>query len=152
MSSKLTSLAFSLRTKPSAVTSNTAYSVTIICTHRFPVSGRVHFFKILLLPSFAICCMATMTRLAPTPMSQIRLSRVTPGLMRFDWDTIDPFPTFESGISSISFDSNFSLEDVRNTIYSLLFDEYDVILIELEMYVFERNILIAACFYPHSSL
>ena len=52
--------------QPSGVTLITPCSVMIISTHFIAVKGRRHFFRILCFP-FAVCSMATMTFLAPTP-------------------------------------------------------------------------------------
>src|SRR6266496_861881 len=68
-SSTVTPGASSCSSSPSAVMSSTARSVMIRCTQALPVSGRLHSFTILWLPSLARCSIITMTRFAPCTRS-----------------------------------------------------------------------------------
>src|SRR5205823_5860023 len=67
--SKVASGASSCRSKPCGVTSMTASSVTMWSTTSTPVSGSVHFFRILGLLSRVACSMAMNTRFAPATRS-----------------------------------------------------------------------------------
>src|SRR5437773_2743518 len=67
--STVVSGATSRRSRPSAVTSITAISVTIRFTQCWPVRGSVQRSRILGLPSLAACSMVTTTRLAPETRS-----------------------------------------------------------------------------------
>src|SRR6266487_3492013 len=96
-SSTVTPGASSCSSSPSAVMSSTARSVMIRCTQALPVSGRLHSFTILWLPSLARCSIITMTRFAPCTRSIAPPMPLTslPALIRSGstWSSVGYGPT-----------------------------------------------------------